>query len=79
MDKVGGEASERQRSKLEWDRQRKESDEKLYSLTRAVIYIRLLIYVEIYLFYFYFTYFLKRSKRVTFNALLLLLRLASPI
>lgn len=36
MDKVGGEASERQRSKLECDRQRKEPDEKLYSLTRDI-------------------------------------------
>lgn len=56
MDKVGGEASERQRSKLECDRQRKESDEKLYSLTRDIYsfaYLRRDIFILL-LFYLLF-------------------------
>lgn len=73
------EARPRRGSARNWSAIDKERSRMKSSIVWPEIYIRLLIYVEIYLFYFYFTYFLKRSKRVTFNALLLLLRLASPI
>lgn len=61
------EARPRRGSARNWSAIDKERSRMKSSIVWPEIYIRLLIYVEIYLFYFYFTYFLKRSKRGNCN------------